>query len=51
VREFFAACGDMESLDMPLRDGRASGTAFITFATAEGLASALEMNEQTFGDR
>lgn len=50
VREFFKACGTMVTVDMPLRDGRASGTAYITFDSDEGVDKALELNEATFGD-
>lgn len=32
-----------------MRDGRASGTAFIVFASADGVAKAVELNEATFG--
>lgn len=32
-----------------MRDGRASGTAFIVFASADGVNKAVELNEATFG--
>lgn len=49
VRDFFKGCGEMESVDLPMRDGRASGTAFIVFASGDGVAKAVELNEATFG--
>lgn len=51
VRAFFKDCGAMTQVDLPQRDGRASGTAFVTFESAEGATAALELNEATFGDR
>jgi hypothetical protein len=38
-----------KQVDLPMRDGRASGTAFIVFASGDSVAKAVEMNEATFG--
>jgi hypothetical protein len=38
-----------QQVDLPMRDGRASGTAFIVFASADGVNKAVELNEATFG--
>ena len=33
-----------------MKDGRASGTAYITFADGAGVEAAVAKNEQTFGN-
>ena len=40
-REFFSACGKINSLELPVMDdGRSSGTAIIDFESADGAAAA-----------
>eukprot|EP00804_Cyclotella_cryptica_P022884 CCRYP_005095-RA/>CCRYP_005095-RA protein AED:0.12 eAED:0.12 QI:177/1/1/1/1/1/3/279/480 len=52
VRDFFAQCGEIASLELPMMDdGRSSGTAIIDFTTAEAAASAIEQNGADFNGR
>ena len=52
VRDYFAACGEISSIELPLQDdGRSSGTAIIEFEGAEAAAAAIEMNGADFNGR
>ena len=52
LRDFMKECGEMTSVELPLQDdGRASGTAFITFADAAGAAACIAKDGATFGER
>ena len=52
VQEFFAECGAIKSVDLPLMgDGRSSGTAIVEFESPEGSAKAMECNGADFGGR
>ncbi|CAI5730905.1 unnamed protein product [Peronospora destructor] len=51
VKEHFAGCGEVTAARIPLQNGRSSGTAFLTFSTAEGAEAALAMDGQDFGGR
>jgi nucleolin len=52
VRDFFASCGEMTTVELPLMDdGRSSGTAIIDFSTPSGAAASLEHNGADFGGR
>jgi nucleolin len=47
IKDFFKECPGVDSVDIPLGDdGRSSGTAFVIFATREGLDKALELDGQ-----
>lgn len=49
ITDFFAECGGVESVELPLAaDGRSSGTAFVTFTTEEATEAGLAMNGETF---
>lgn len=49
VKEFFAACGDIQSLSVPRwPDGGAKGMAHINFSTQEGVEKALDLNGKIF---
>jgi RNA recognition motif-containing protein len=52
VKEFFAECGAIKSVELPLMgDGRSSGTAIIEFDSPEGSAKAMEQNGADFNGR
>jgi len=52
IRDFFKESGEMVRCEQPLTDdGRASGTAFLTFATVEGATEGLKLDQATFGER
>ena len=52
VQEFFASCGEIKNVELPLQsDGRSSGTAVIEFGDEDASAAALEMNGSDFGGR
>lgn len=45
VKEFFALCGDIESLRMPLnKKGKCCGFAFVAFADNKGVKKALKLS-------
>jgi len=52
VKDFFASCGEIEHIELPLQDdGRSSGTAVITFADIDACEACLKMNGQDFNGR
>lgn len=52
VSEYFASCGEIKNVELPLlNDGRSSGTAIIEFGDENGSAAAMEMNGADFGGR
>lgn len=52
IHDYFTACGEIESLELPLQDdGRSSGTAIITFKESAGSSAAIELNGQEFQGR
>jgi nucleolin len=52
VTDFFKECGTITACELPLGDdGRASGTAFVTFDDEAGATKALEHDNATFGER
>lgn len=52
VHDFFAECGEIASLELPVMDdGRSSGTAIIEFITSEAAAAAIEKNGADFNGR
>jgi len=51
VSSWMAACGSVEKVELPIgADGRASGAAFVIFASTDEAEKALEMNGETFPD-
>merc|ERR1719188_2750641 len=52
LRETFAACGEIETLRMPLNDeGKCKGIAFVTFKAKEGFEKAKELDDTELGGR
>ena len=47
VKDFFKACGKIESVELPMgEDGRSTGTAFVIFAQRAELDKAIELDGQ-----
>jgi len=52
VREYFSACGEIISIEMPIMDdGRSSGTAILNFKTKQSCEACLELNGSDFNGR
>jgi len=52
IKQHFAACGEIESFEMPLtKAGESKGIAFIRYKTQESLDNALALNEKPLGLR
>jgi nucleolin len=52
IKEFFASCGTITSLELPLQDdGRSSGTAIVEFSNTNESAAAIALNGEDFQGR
>merc|ERR1712113_325455 len=52
ILKHFAACGEVESFEMPLTSkGESKGIAFIAYKTQEAMLAALELNNTQFCKR
>eukprot|EP00932_Pfiesteria_piscicida_P009765 SRR837773.20555.p1 GENE.SRR837773.20555~~SRR837773.20555.p1 ORF type:complete len:184 (+),score=92.70 SRR837773.20555:428-979(+) len=52
LREEFAACGEIEKINMPLNDeGKPKGIAFIQYKEKDALEAALKKDSSEFGGR